>query len=331
LLRWELLGLDDHLSQTDRLADAKPAPADAKGGPGWLALTRGNEIMTTAPSGEASARQHHRLIGAGSTLPPVIFSTHGGVLMSEFDSVKVEGPSRDRCRVSLTTAPAGAPVVNLVHPAGGSVACYRGLAGDLSPEVATAAFLPAALDGGVLDHDVESMAGRYLAEVPPGPVLLGGWSFGGLVAFEMARRLAAAGRVTGPLLLIDTPLPGIGAVDDAALAAEFEAELSRMVGAGDITAEERATRFEVFRTHCRAQVAYQSPGQVTNDLVVIARKDNQDAPRWQAHTTGRLRLRRLPADHYELMRTPHVGAITRFVKTTLITSWKTSHETNADS
>ncbi len=215
-------------------------------------------------------------------------------------------------------------MLTLVHPAGGSVACYRGLAGDLAPEVATVAFLPAALDGGGLDRDVESMAGRYLAELPPGPVLLGGWSFGGIVAFEMARRLADSGRVIGPLVLIDSPLPGIGAVDDATLAAEFEAELSRMVGAGDITAEERATRFAVFRTHCLAQVAYQPSGQVTDDLVFVSRKDNQDAPRWQAHTTGRLRLRRLPADHYELMRTPHVGAITRLVKTTLITSWKTS-------
>ncbi|ONI76283.1 hypothetical protein ALI144C_37120 [Actinosynnema sp. ALI-1.44] len=231
----------------------------------------------------------------------------------------------------MTAVPAGAAVVHLVHPAGGSVACYRGLAGDLSPEVATAAFLPVALDGGVLDTDVESMAERYLAEVPPGPLLLGGWSFGGLVAFEMARRLAAAGRATGPLLMIDTPLPGIGAVDDATIRVEFEAELSRMAGADGITAEERATRFEVFRTHCLAQVAYQPPSQVTNDLVFISRKDNQDAPRWQEHTTGRLRLRRFPADHYELMRAPHVGAITRFVKTTLTTSWKTSHEPNADS
>ncbi|MGW4396605.1 thioesterase domain-containing protein [Amycolatopsis nivea] len=242
--------------------------------------------------------------------------------MSEVDSAPAESPPRDRCRVGLSRAAAGTPVLHLVHPAGGSVACYRGLAGDLSPELATAAFLPAALDGGVLDQDVETMAARYLAEVPPGPVLLGGWSFGGLVAFEMARRLAAAGRATGPLLLIDTPLPGVGAVDDASLAAEFETELAKTTGPSGSTAEERASRFEVFRTHCRAQVAYRPPERIANDLVVVARKDNEDAPRWQDHTTGRLRLRRLPADHYELMRTPHVGALTRFAKPALIAAGK---------
>jgi thioesterase domain-containing protein len=231
--------------------------------------------------------------------------------------------SRDRCRITLTTASAGTPLVNLVHPAGGSVACYRELAGALAPEVATAAFLPVGLDSGVLDGDVESMADRYLAEVPPGPALLGGWSFGGLVAFEMARRLAAMGRDTGPLLLIDSPLPGVGTTDDVALAAEFDAELRRMLGADGITAEERATRFEVFRAHAHSQVAYQPASQVPNDLVVISRRNNQDAPRWQTHTTGRLRLRQLPADHYDLMTAPHVDAIARFVKPTLTTYWMT--------
>jgi thioesterase domain-containing protein len=238
--------------------------------------------------------------------------------------------ARDRFRIVLTTVAAGGPFVNLVHPAGGSVSCYRGLAGELSPEMATAAFLPAALDGGVLDTDVEVMADRYLAELPTGPALLGGWSFGGLVAFEMARRLAATGQHTGPLLLIDTPLPGSGAADDATIGAEFEAELRRMLGADDITRQERAARFEVFRAHVRAQLSYRPPSQVANDLVVIARRDNQDASRWQAHTQGRLQLRRLPADHYELMRAPHVGAIARFVKKPLITYWMTSHGTNAD-
>jgi len=223
-----------------------------------------------------------------------------------------------RCRIILRPAAAGTPVVNLVHPASGSVACYRRLASELSPEVATVAFLAPSLDGGVLDGDVESMADRYLTELPPGPVLLGGWSLGGIIAFEMARRLAAAGRDTGPLLLIDTPLPGSGAVDDAALMAEFDYELHRMIRGAEITAEERATRFEIFRAHVRAQVAYRPPSPVRNDLMVLSRRHNEDAHRWQTHTTGRLRLRRLPADHYELMEAPHAGAIARLVKTMLI-------------
>jgi hypothetical protein len=39
-----------------------------------------------------------------------------------------------------------------------------------------------------------------------------------------------------------------------------------------------------------------------------------DADRWRAHTTGRVTVRRMLADHYELMEPPHVGAIARFTK-----------------
>jgi thioesterase domain-containing protein len=65
---------------------------------------------------------------------------------------------------------------------------------------------------------VEQMAGAYLDEVravqPRGPYLLAGYSGGGLIAFEMARRLDQAGEPIGVLAFIDTfhprmPLPQI--------------------------------------------------------------------------------------------------------------------------
>jgi acyl transferase domain-containing protein/thioesterase domain-containing protein len=57
----------------------------------------------------------------------------------------------------------------------------------------------------------EDMARDYLAEIrkvqPHGPYLLGGFSGGGITAFEMARQLRAAGEETASLVLIDTPVP----------------------------------------------------------------------------------------------------------------------------
>jgi len=54
------------------------------------------------------------------------------------------------------------------------------------------------------------MARDYLADVrrvqPQGPYLLGGFSGGGLVAFEMARQLELAGEHTAALVLLDTPI-----------------------------------------------------------------------------------------------------------------------------
>jgi thioesterase domain-containing protein len=58
---------------------------------------------------------------------------------------------------------------------------------------------------------VEDLAAHYLSAVleiqPKGPYRLGGASFGGLVAFEMAQQLHAMGQRVGLLALIDTPGP----------------------------------------------------------------------------------------------------------------------------
>jgi thioesterase domain-containing protein len=54
------------------------------------------------------------------------------------------------------------------------------------------------------------MADEYAKEIASttgGPYLLGGWSFGGVVAFEVARRLTAQGNAVVGTILIDSPPP----------------------------------------------------------------------------------------------------------------------------
>ncbi|RAK71663.1 alpha/beta-hydrolase [Aspergillus fijiensis CBS 313.89] len=56
------------------------------------------------------------------------------------------------------------------------------------------------------------MAKMYVTEIvrldPYGPYLLGGWSVGGILAFEAARLLRELNRVVQGLFLIDAPCPG---------------------------------------------------------------------------------------------------------------------------
>ncbi len=60
-------------------------------------------------------------------------------------------------------------------------------------------------------ESVEQMAARYVAAVlarqPAGPFLLGGYSFGGVVAYEMARQLTAAGHKVALLAILDARWP----------------------------------------------------------------------------------------------------------------------------
>lgn len=71
-------------------------------------------------------------------------------------------------------------------------------------------------------HSIADAARDYIAEVkqiqPEGPYLLGGFSGGGITAYEMAQQLQAQGEVTDALIMLDTPLPvrpSLSSVDKA--------------------------------------------------------------------------------------------------------------------
>jgi len=81
--------------------------------------------------------------------------------------------------------------------------------------------------------DIEAMAAHYgeaLRQMQPhGPYTLGGWSLGGIIAYELARQLRQAGEQIALLALIDSRAPiSAHKIDDdeTALIVEFLADLS---------------------------------------------------------------------------------------------------------
>lgn len=101
------------------------------------------------------------------------------------------------------------PPLFLVHPAGGHVICYRGLAVSLAPDQPVYGLQPRGLEDGMEPiGSLPGMAAFYVEAIrrfrPRGPYRLGGWSFGGVVAWEMARQLRAAGEAVDLLALLDT-------------------------------------------------------------------------------------------------------------------------------
>ena len=99
-----------------------------------------------------------------------------------------------------------------VHGAGGNVLNFRAISIGVDPAQPFYGLQASGVDGESAPHDsVEAMARAYLAEVRAfrahGPYLLGGYSGGGLVAFEMARLLTIANEPVGLLALLDTYHP----------------------------------------------------------------------------------------------------------------------------
>ncbi|AWK88321.1 alpha/beta fold hydrolase [Azospirillum thermophilum] len=130
--------------------------------------------------------------------------------------------------VRLWSAP-GPRVLFLVHTGGGTILNYIPLVRTLAPALPVHAVQARGLDGREPPHrDLPAMAADYVARLralqPDGPYLLGGHSFGGLIAFEMARQLTAAGQTVALLALFDSVLArreeeAAGRPDGAATAA----------------------------------------------------------------------------------------------------------------
>lgn len=100
-----------------------------------------------------------------------------------------------------------------VHHGGGDVLFYDPLAKALGPDQPFYAFRsPLVSQSRVKETTVDELAALYIQEMrrvlPHGPYLLGGLSFGGLIAFAMAQQLAAQGLTPALVVLFDTSVPG---------------------------------------------------------------------------------------------------------------------------
>ena len=143
----------------------------------------------------------------GQKLPlPTLFQ---GATIEQLAGVLRRSPTPLRCSplVGIHLGGSGRPFF-CVHPVGGSILCYAGLSRRLGPDQPFYGLQHPGLDGEWAPYTrIEEMASDYLTALravqPEGPYLLGGWSLGGIVAFEMAQQLEARGQKVALLALLD--------------------------------------------------------------------------------------------------------------------------------
>jgi amino acid adenylation domain-containing protein len=275
----------------------------------------------------------------------------------------LRGPHRtgpEPCRILLRSG-APEPPLFLVHPGGGHVFAYAALARRLREERPIYGFQARGWSPGQpADRTIEAMSTRYLGELraahPEGPCLLGGWSLGGLVAYEMACRLAEEGREVPLLALLDTTLElaadPADLEDEAVLAVSFVQDLGLTPGRGAVSAERlrrlkpgrRLSRlynealrrgvvapdlglrrfselFELFRIHARAARDH-VPGRYAGKVHLLAAR-NVPVGRLPAGDTGWRELAReveictVDGDHFSLLREPYVSGLAERLDTLL--------------
>ncbi|MFJ2189681.1 thioesterase domain-containing protein, partial [Kitasatospora sp. NPDC087861] len=243
------------------------------------------------------------------------------------------GPAADALDVLLPLRTGGglAPLF-CVHPAAGISWVYSGLLPHLGAERPVYGLQARGLRGAA-PASVAEIAEDYVRQIravwPAGPYHLLGWSFGAVVAQEMAVRLQAEGAPVGVLALLDgAPVTGHGPeaadgpgqdepVDTLAellLSLGYDPEAGR--GQAELAAVLGETAAElpgVFERH-RKLMAEHVPGRYRGDAVFFGATLDKPADwpyeqSWRPYLDGRIEPHRLACAHGELTRPEPIARI----------------------
>lgn len=254
---------------------------------------------------------------------------------------------------SLVPLRAGGDLLPLhcVHPVSGSPYCYSPMAHRLDPRRPVFGFEAPGFDGvSEPATSITELAELHTASLraarPHGPYQLLGWSLGGVVAYEMARLLAAAGEEVPLLVIVDAALPGTQAVppedqlaryflydflgvtrdrapavDKALAGLGPEAEPGEIFAAverdgavpEEFDAEFLLERYALFRTHVRAMRAHRLDSVHQGPAILIkATESTERLLDWRPYVS-RLTEHDAPGDHHSVWHGPGLSAISAIV------------------
>jgi len=248
------------------------------------------------------------------------------------------------------------PPLFCVHPIGGNVLCYAELARHLGKKQPFYGLQSQGLSG---DYEpltkIEEMAATYIKALQEvqlnGPYYLGGWSMGGVIAWEMAQQLQASGQAVALVALIDSYTPNAMSeleTDEASLAHSLAADLSGLFGTelpleqlnfGQLQPEEQLQHiftaakrlnllppevdmeqmrhlFEVFKAN-RIAIANYQPQPYAGKVALFCASSSAENRGWSSLTTQNLDTYIIPGSHYTMMRSSYVQVLAQELETHL--------------
>jgi amino acid adenylation domain-containing protein len=233
---------------------------------------------------------------------------------------QLEQPARQRDRsVVLPIRPRGdRPPFFCVHAGEGLGWEYVSLARRIPAEYPVYGIQARGFDGTAeLPASVAEMAADYVEQIRSvqgsGPYHLLGWSFGGLVAQEIAAQLREAGDEVAAVVVLDAyPVPEeqrgtMGSEDDIA-ESEVLAALERARSFGVFSADEFAAVVRVWQNNARLQHTYQ-PRKLDGDLWLVSSANAfaDGVEWWRPYVSGEVRQHALDCGHTEML-TPDMAA-----------------------
>ena len=234
-------------------------------------------------------------------------------------------------------AEGGKPPFFCVHPGGGNVLCYLQLSKQLGADRPFYGLQCPGVDG-VLQPvaQAEQMARQYVAAIrqvqPRGPYAVGGWSVGGVFAYEIAQQLRAAGEQVRLLAILDSgilyacalltaifPKGDTGILDVLRMASpeqigEFRRRSAPARLIPDNADDEFALRlFRLFASNMRAVLEYQAQ-PYAGPLALFQAAESLVKPRFEprhewARLCDQVEVQIVPGNHLNMIHEPHVQVL----------------------
>jgi amino acid adenylation domain-containing protein len=228
-----------------------------------------------------------------------------------------------------------------IHAAGGIVFRYTQVAALLGDQRPFYGIQARGIEPGDPPYpSIEVMAADYVRAIveiqPKGPYLLGGWSFGGTVAYAMAQLLVARGESVPMLVMVDAPSPyvddyeeddvefllerlrpaaGLELADlhvhdtkEAKLRYLFEQQRFAELFAPDIDIADAALRLGIHKHHNKIICEYRPTGPCPTKIVFFQPSESitfdkrmrNPVPAWRELAQGGMEVHTAPGNHFNM-------------------------------
>lgn len=173
-------------------------------------------------------------------------------------------------------------------------------------------------DNGYVDN-IEQLARIYISNMktimPHGPYFIGGWSLGGVIAFEMFRQLEKSGEILGGLYLLDSSIYS----EDNNLTGDDSCDFSLENKVYDVLSIEQQKRFvRTCKVEAAALSVYKPSGKINVQAILFKAtqyprgEDNQET-NWANYIKN---YRKIPidADHFGIMEPKKIKYIVEIIQ-----------------
>ncbi|PPA81760.1 non-ribosomal peptide synthetase [Brevibacillus laterosporus] len=279
------------------------------------------------------------------------------------DHLQKQEAALDQNVILLKQGDCNVPPLFMIHGQGGGVITFSHLAHELGRDCSVYGIQAVGYDA---EADalttVEEMAAHYIASIrrimPTMPIQLVGWSFGGLVAYEMAKQLEQQGEQVELLVIVDclpllnsdrinldqrygkldaviqyALLSGINQEDLAGVTEEekmrfcWEEACKQKLFPDEVYRPELLSKLRIHATNGIAIHKYQLSGKIDTDMHLFLASDgaiqhqfttNEETTRWNRFTTGKVSPTYFSGNHYTMLEMPHVQKMAKILRKMMI-------------